>query len=82
MTAMPNAYRAAWLAVMPPLPGWASSGRSAVYSCSRTGSAVTTAAPATAPPTEPSPPITIITRYSTETSSAKDWGATLPMATA
>jgi hypothetical protein len=64
---------------MPPWPGALTSGSTSAYCWNSSGSAVTNSAPSAAPPTEPSPPSTIIARYWMETTSVKDSGAMLPM---
>jgi hypothetical protein len=66
----------------PPEPGVERNGRAELYCTSISGSAETNTAPIAAPPIDPTPPRTIITRKSIDISRPNESGATRPNASA
>ena len=78
MIASPYSSRDAVAGSRPPEPAAARKGSELLYCVSTSGSAVTKSAPTMAPPTEPRPPSTIITRKSTDTVRVKTSGESRP----
>ena len=82
MIATPYSSRDSVAGSSPPEPGAARNGSELLYCASTSGRAVTNSAPRTAPPTEPSPPSTIMTRKSTDRVRLNRSGESRPYASA